>query len=355
MATKPGGTRPPITGAALSSADPSSTALSSTDPSSTDPRTATMTTTGTKGPVTVAALPRQRRHTLHFLSGLRQFAPVFLDTEVDMSEVLAHRDRARQDGVRYSVVGYVLQSAARVLVAHPEANAAIRGRLRPRVARYPSAAGKVAFDRTVQGHRVVLTAVLPDLEHATLDRIQSELERYRDADPADGFPGALAMHRLPVPLGRALLRGALRSLHRRPILMGTFAVSSLGHRPVDGFASLGGTTITLGLGRIAPRPAAVAGQVLIRPTMRLTLTFDHRVVDGAEAADVLGDLKDALEHFGAPAGSGGTADSSTDNAADRSADSTTRPATNGTPSGGRPLKPVALVPDQRADRKREES
>ncbi|NUP52994.1 MAG: acyltransferase [Catenulispora sp.] len=301
--------------------------------------------------MTVAALPRQRRHTLHFLSGLRQFAPVFLDTEVDMTEVLAHRDRARQDGVRYSVVSYVLQTAGRVLVAHPEANAAIRGRLRPRVARYPSAAGKVAFDRTVQGHRVVLTAVLPDLENATLDRIQSELERYRDAEPADGFPGALAVHRLPVPLGRALMRGALRSLHRRPTLMGTFAVSSLGHRPVDGFASLGGTTITLGLGRIAPRPAAVAGQVLIRPTMRLTLTFDHRVVDGAEAADVLGDLKDALEHFGAPAGSGGTADRDTD----RDTDSTARPATNGTPSGGRPPRPVALVPDQRADRKREGS
>ncbi|NUR61485.1 MAG: acyltransferase [Catenulispora sp.] len=301
--------------------------------------------------MTVAALPRQRRHTLHFLAGVRQFAPVFLDTEVDMTEVLAHRDRAREDGVRYSVVSYVLYGAARVLVAHPEANAAISGRLRPRIARYPSAAGKVAFDRTVDGHRVVLTAVLPALERAPLEQIQRGLERYRDAEPADGFPGALAMHRLPVPLGRTLLRGALRSLRRRPALMGTFAVSSLGHRPVDGFYSVGGTTITLGLGRIAPRPVVVGDQVAIRPAMRLSLAFDHRVVDGAEAADVLGDLKDALEHFdtSADATAGALAAGSTDG----STDAARPPAANGTPrpsANGRPPKPLTLVPDQRDDR-----
>jgi hypothetical protein len=318
-----------------------------------------MTTTGTDGSVTVAALPRQRRHTLHFLAGVRQFAPVFLDTEVDMTEVLAHRELAREDDVRYSVVSYVLYTAARVLVAHPEANAAISGRLRPRVARYPSAAGKVAFDRTVDGHRVVLTAVLPELERAGLDQIQRLLERHRDADPAEAFPGALTMHRLPVPLGRALLRGALRSLHRRPSLMGTFAVSSLGHRPVDGFYSVGGTTVTLGLGRIAPRPVVLGEQVAVRPTMRLSLAFDHRVIDGAEAADVLGDLKDALERFDpavqavgrdAPAASGTAAAAASTATTALAVNGTPGPAANGGSRGGRPPKPLTLVPDQRDSR-----
>ena len=260
-------------------------------------------TTGTAGPhASVIALPRQRRHTLHFLSSVRQFAPVFLDTEVDMSAVLDHRAKARQDDTRYSVVSYVLYCAARVMVAHPEANAAISGRRRPRVARYASAAGKVAFDRTVDGHRVVLTAVLPGLDRASLDEVQHNLDRYRAADAADAFPGALKMHQLPVPVGRALLRGALRSLQRRPSLMGTFAVSSLGHRPVDGFYSVGGTTVTLGLGRIAPRPVVLGEHVVVRPTMRLSLAFDHRVIDGAEAADVLADVKDALEGFEARSG-----------------------------------------------------
>jgi pyruvate/2-oxoglutarate dehydrogenase complex dihydrolipoamide acyltransferase (E2) component len=58
-------------------------------------------------------------------------------------------------------------------------------------------------------------------------------------------------------------------------------------------------------GHIAERPVAREGTVVIAPIMRLCLTFDHRVVDGAEAADVLADLKAALEGFAAhrePAG-----------------------------------------------------
>lgn len=267
-------------------------------------------TTGATEPAIVGPLPRQRRHTLHFLAGIRSFSPVFLDTDVDMTAVTGHREAARRDGVRYSLVSYVLFAAARVLVAHPEANAAISGRLRPRLAHYPSACGKVAFDRTVDGHRVVLTTVLPDLDRTSLDDLQRQLDQCRGADPATApqFAGARAMHRLPVPVGRLLMRGAVSSLQRRRTLMGTFAVSSLGHRPVDGFYSVGGTTVTLGLGRVADRPVAVDGRVEVRPVMRLSLTFDHRVIDGAEAADVLADLKQALENFGADPGSGSGAD-----------------------------------------------
>lgn len=250
--------------------------------------------------VAITPLPRQRRHTLHFLNGVREFAPVFLDTEVDVTALLEHRAAARREGRRYSLVSYVLYTAARVLVAHPDANAAISGRLRPRLARYASAWGKLAFDRTIEGHRAVLTAVLPDLDRASLDDVQRRVDRCRDTDPAalPEFAGALTMHRIPVPVGRTLYRAAVRSLRRRPTLSGTFAVSSLGHRPVDGFHSVGGTTITLGLGRIADRPVARDGHVAVVPIMRMSLTFDHRVIDGAEAADVLSDIKDALEQFG---------------------------------------------------------
>jgi pyruvate/2-oxoglutarate dehydrogenase complex dihydrolipoamide acyltransferase (E2) component len=255
---------------------------------------------------TIGALPRRRRHTLHFLSGIRSFAPVFLDTEVEMTGVLEHKAAARRDGRRYSISTYVLYTAARVLVAHPDANAAISGRLRPKLARYPSANGKLAFDRVLDGHRVVLTAVLPDLDTSSLDEVQARVDRIRDGDPAvtPEFAGALKLHRLPVPLGRSASRAALRSLRRRSALAGTFAVSSLGHRPVDGFYSVGGTTVTLGLGQVAERPVARDGALAIAPTMRLSLAFDHRVIDGAEAADVLAHLKEGLELFRADGATG---------------------------------------------------
>jgi hypothetical protein len=105
------------------------------------------------------------------------------------------------------------------------------------------------------------------------------------------------LDRLPEAIGRTVYRLALGSLRRRPELMGTVAVTSLGHAPVDGFHSVGGTTVTVGVGRIADRPVARAGEVVISPVMRLSLAFDHRVIDGAEAADVLSGIKNHLESF----------------------------------------------------------
>jgi pyruvate/2-oxoglutarate dehydrogenase complex dihydrolipoamide acyltransferase (E2) component len=257
----------------------------------------------------ITPIARERRPTLYFLREIRAFAPVFLDTDVNMTSVLRYRDTIR----KYSLVTYVLHAAARVLAAHPEANAAIRGRSRPRIARYTSVNGKLTIDRTLGGQRIVLSTVLPDLQRASMDDIQRQVDRVRDGDPAvlPEFAGARLLHRLPWPFGGALFRLGVRPLRRRAAMLGTFAVTSLGHRPVDGFYSVGGATITLGLGRIAERPIAQDGNVLIAPMLRLCVTFDHRVIDGAEAADLLADLKQALEDFGehpggqvtAPAGS----------------------------------------------------
>lgn len=255
----------------------------------------------TDGQPDVQPLARQRRHTLYFQRGLRSAAPVFLDTEVDMERVQRTRERARAAGGSLSVVTCVLHAAARVLADHPRANAAIRGERRPKVARYRRVNAKVAFDKTLDGQRIVLTAVLPDADGLSLEEIQDWVGEARRADAASApqFQGARILQRLPWPLGPAALAMGTRSFAKRAETVGTFAISSLGHRSVDGFHSLGGTTVTLGLGRVADRPVAREGRVLVAPVMRLNLAFDHRVIDGAEAADVLGDLKDRLEAFGA--------------------------------------------------------
>lgn len=241
-------------------------------------------------------MARQRRHTLFFLNEIRDMSPVFLDTDVDMAAVLAHRAAQPR---RFSVITYVLYTAARVLAAHPDANAAVRGRIRPRIARSAGVHAKVALDKRLGGRRVVLAAVLPDLHDATLDGIQDRVEHYRDGDPErmTEFAGVRALHRLPAVLGAFAFRRTVRPLRGRAERLGTFAVTSLGHRSVDSFHSVGGTTVTLGLGRIADRPVAVDGRVEVAPLMRLSLAFDHRVIDGAEAADVLTEIKDGLEEW----------------------------------------------------------
>jgi hypothetical protein len=249
--------------------------------------------------MTIQPVPRQRRHTLYFLREIRAFSPVHLDTEVDMTQVMAHRGAAALDARRYSVVTYVLHAAARVLDRHPQANSAIRGTVWPKVIQHSSVNGKLTLDKTIGGQRVVVAPVLRDLQKASLDDIQRLVDRFRDGDPErmPELAGVRALHRKRWPFAPRAFRKVARPLPKRAAVFGTFAVTSLGHRPVDGFHSVGGTTVTLGLGRVLDRAVVRGGAVAVAPVMRLSLTFDHRVIDGAEAADLLGELKDDLERL----------------------------------------------------------
>lgn len=252
---------------------------------------------------------RERRHTLYFLETIRDFSPVFLDTEVDATRLLADRAVAREAGQRRSVVTYVLVAAGGVLARHPEANSAYRGGPRPRVATYPTVSGKVTLDRTLGGTRVVLSTVVPEPHTAGPAEVQRRLDRVLEGDPAElpEFAGVRALHRLSWLRGRLRFARAARDLRLRPLITGTFTVTSLGHRPVDGFHSVGGTTVTLGLGRIVDRPAVRDGAIVVAPVFRLSLAFDHRVIDGAEAADVLAEIRTALEEWPAPVAAQDTA------------------------------------------------
>jgi 2-oxoisovalerate dehydrogenase E2 component (dihydrolipoyl transacylase) len=51
----------------------------------------------------------------------------------------------------------------------------------------------------------------------------------------------------------------------------------------------------LGMGSLKPRPAVVDGELVVRPTMSLTCAFDHRIVDGAQVAAFLNELRDLIE------------------------------------------------------------
>ena len=55
----------------------------------------------------------------------------------------------------------------------------------------------------------------------------------------------------------------------------------------------------LGLHKIQDRPMALNGQVVVRPMMYVALTYDHRIVDGAEAVRFLVRIKELVEDPGA--------------------------------------------------------
>jgi pyruvate dehydrogenase E2 component (dihydrolipoamide acetyltransferase) len=66
---------------------------------------------------------------------------------------------------------------------------------------------------------------------------------------------------------------------------------------MDGFTPIINPPETgiLGVGRVVEKPAVVNGEVVIRQMMTLSLTFDHRVVDGAPAMTFLKDLARYLQ------------------------------------------------------------
>ncbi|HEY6423365.1 MAG TPA: 2-oxo acid dehydrogenase subunit E2 [Pseudonocardiaceae bacterium] len=246
-------------------------------------------------------VPAQRRHTLHFLRFVHAASPVYLDTEVDMTRLLAHRGAALGGAAgcrRYSVVSYVLAAVGRVLLRHPDANAAYGGRLVPRIVRYASVDAKLTLDKISEGQRAVLAVVLPAVHASSLAEIQRTVDRLRDSAVAEipELRRVRLLQRLPWPVGR-LAFGLGCRLGRRQASMGTVAVSSLGHRPVGRFFSSGGTAVTVGLGQIWDAAVVRDGQVCVAPLLPLSLTFDHRVLDGALAADVLADLKQTLEEL----------------------------------------------------------
>ena len=78
---------------------------------------------------------------------------------------------------------------------------------------------------------------------------------------------------------------------------GTFTLTNLGMYNVDAFDAVVNTpqAAILSVGRIADRVVPFEGQVAIRPMMVLTLSLDHRVVDGARAAQFLDDLATLIE------------------------------------------------------------
>ncbi len=101
---------------------------------------------------------------------------------------------------------------------------------------------------------------------------------------------------------REVVAGARdRTLRPEDVRGGTFTISNLGMYGVDAFQAIVNApqAAILAVGRIVERPVAVNGEVAVRPVLTLTVSFDHRVVDGARGAEFLDTLASLVEE---PAG-----------------------------------------------------
>ncbi|MBZ5700898.1 MAG: 2-oxo acid dehydrogenase subunit E2 [Acidobacteriia bacterium] len=193
----------------------------------------------------------------------------FVVREVDAGALVDAHKKLRESvekarGVKPTQTDMLVALVARALAKHPRMNASWTGaaiRLNPDV--------NMAVAMAVNDG--VVAAVIPKADSLDL--------------------GEIAVQR------RDLTERA-RAGRSRPadIAGGTFTISNLGMFNVDSFTAIINPpqAAILAVGRIADRVVPVDGKPAIRPMMTLTLSSDHRVVDGARAAAFMNDVVEAL-------------------------------------------------------------
>ena len=217
------------------------------------------------------------------LSGLRQtiakrllqskqtIPHFYLYSEVSMDRAVAFRDElnasVEEGGVKISFNDLVIKVSAAALAKHPEVNAAFN---QTTIRRH----GEINIAVAVATEAGLYTPVLRNVDKLSLKQINGGVKQ---------LAGKARDKKLTV----AELSGS------------GFTISNLGMFGVDHFFAIINPpeAAILAVGAIQTKPVVnAAGQVVAGKTMGITLSCDHRVIDGAVGAKFLQTLKDLLEH-----------------------------------------------------------
>lgn len=245
---------------------------------------------------TVRPFPKERGHTYAFLRDARNTAHVYLLADVDAGKLKAARQAA---GNKISYVSFIVKAAAEVIAASHEARTVLKDGLFPKLVRTDRVTAKVLFDKHIGSTRCVVSGTVTDPDRTALSEIQAAIDLHKQASvgPSGPFAALAKLHRLPLPLMRLAYNIVLGKPLKRAELQGNFSVTSVGQEEVNTILPLIAGTIGLGVGRISEKPVVVDGEIVVRPVFTLSLTFDHRVLDGAAAAEILGSIKARLENW----------------------------------------------------------
>jgi pyruvate dehydrogenase E2 component (dihydrolipoamide acetyltransferase) len=207
---------------------------------------------------TRAAIARRMHDSLH------RMAQLTLHTEVDVTELVALRESLK---AKYPLTftDLVVRACALALRQHPRLNATLEGetiRLLPQI----NLGLAVALDDGL------MVPVIREADKRSL----AELAQTRT---------------------RLAERARAGLLTKEEISGGTFTVTNLGHYDIDAFTPIINPpeAAILGVGRVVEKVVIHQGKIAQRARLTLSLTFDHRLVDGAPAAAFLQTIKQLME------------------------------------------------------------
>jgi pyruvate dehydrogenase E2 component (dihydrolipoamide acetyltransferase) len=196
---------------------------------------------------------------------LRDTAQLTITVEADVTPATELRERLKRE-FDFTYTDLLLQAAARALMKHPRMNARLDGNQIVN-------SGEVNLGIAVSLDDGLIVPVIHDVIPRSLREIAA----------------------LSKEAGEKARAGKLKL---EDISGGTFTITNLGTFGVDAFTPIlnTGETGILGIGRIVEKPAIYRGEITRRAMMTLSLTFDHRVIDGAPAAQFLQTVIDLFNY-----------------------------------------------------------
>jgi pyruvate dehydrogenase E2 component (dihydrolipoamide acetyltransferase) len=196
----------------------------------------------------------------------RNIPDFHLTTSVDMTACQALREELKKRGEKATYNDMLIKSAALALRQHPR----VAGVYTP-AGFQPRKHLDIGFAAALPNDGLVVP-VVRDADHKPLSALAAETR-------------ALTLRARQGKLGPGDCSG------------GVFSVSYLGSSMVEEFAAIinPGETAILAAGRTIPTPVVVDGAIVVRPLIRITLSFDHRSVDGALGAIFTGSVKKLME------------------------------------------------------------
>ncbi|MBM4169076.1 MAG: 2-oxo acid dehydrogenase subunit E2 [Ignavibacteria bacterium] len=195
-------------------------------------------------------------------------APHFYVTvEIDMKHAIAFRDQLNSvSDAKISFTDIIIKAASSALMKNPQVNASYQGEIMMQYG-YTHIGVAVALESGL------VTPVLRNCEHKGIAQINAELR-----DLAE--------------------RARNRKLKPEEYQGATFTISNLGMFDVEDFVAIINPPegAILAVGSILEKPVVKNGNVVAGKTMKVTLSSDHRIIDGVIAAQFLQDFRAILEN-----------------------------------------------------------
>jgi pyruvate dehydrogenase E2 component (dihydrolipoamide acetyltransferase) len=192
----------------------------------------------------------------------------FLTTEIDMERAADLRRSINElyPDAKLSVNDVIIKVTAAALIAHPKVNASFQDKT---IRLYEHADIGVA----VATENGLITPVVRSADLKSLVEIAAEVRELA---------------------GRA----RARKLKPEEYTGASFSISNLGMFGIDEFTAVINPPegAILAVGAMAPKPVVKDGSIVVRQTMRVTMSCDHRVIDGATGAQFLQTFKQILEN-----------------------------------------------------------